>query len=106
METISLKVLISMLKSVDQNKVIKNGLFNFHSFRGNPTHLAVETGQSRTVLEILQDAENCIGVEFNGYKDGSYLMTENSYVYFSYYGSMDDQPHWLINFVNELFSED
>lgn len=106
METISLKVLIAMLNSVDQNKVIKNGLFNFHSFRGNPAQLAVELGQPRTVREILNDAENCVGVKFNGYKDGTYLMTENSYVYFSYYGTMDYYPNWLINFVNELFHED
>lgn len=101
--TIKLSSLIKMLESVPEDKVVVNALGNLHSFRGHPSHLAIYSCNQSTVKMMLSEFKNAIGKTFNGYKDGAYVMHEDTEVHFAHYGSMDEDPNIFINFVDNLF---
>jgi len=104
MSTITLGSFIKLLESVDSSKVVSMSLGNLHSFRGDPTHLAISSQSESTVQEMLNEARSAVGKEFISYKDGNYLMDLNTEIHFAFYGSMDECPEWFPMFVNKLFS--
>lgn len=104
--TITLKTLIKLIESVDQNKVIKVYLENPHSFRGDPSHLALSMGleSQKLVSDMLIEIKDIVGKTFEAYKDGQYTMTLDTQIHFAYYGSMDEYPETFIHFVESLFN--
>lgn len=102
--TITLKTLIKLIESVDQNKVIKVSLEKPHSFRGEPSHLALSMGSPKLVSDMLIEIKGIVGKTFDGYKDGKYKMTLDTQIHFAYYSSMDEYPENFINFVESLFN--
>lgn len=104
MSNITLGSFIKLLESADPEKVISRSLGNLHSFRGHPTQLAISAQSSSTVQEMLNEARAAVGEEFNGYKDGEYLMELHTKIHFAFYGSSDEHPEWFPSFVDQLFS--
>lgn len=101
--TFTLKTLIKMLESVDQEKKLKISLEGLHSFRLVPNELAVSIGNEKLVSEILEEFKSAVGTYFEGYKGGSYLININTPVHFSFKGSTDEYPHWAFSFLESLF---
>lgn len=104
MSNITLGSFIKLLESADPEKVIFRSLGNLHSFRGHPTQLAISAQSTSTVQEMLNEARAAVGEEFNGYKDGEYLMELHTKIHFAFYGSSDEHPEWFPSFVDQLFS--
>lgn len=78
--------LIEELKKHDPQKRVKNGFSNPHSWRGDYSGLAFEPAESVRVEEMLSSAVHALGSIFEGYKGGSYEMTEYSDVYLAKWG--------------------
>lgn len=58
-----------------------------HSYRGYYDDLAFETtSETRTVAEVLKEAEECLGACFEGYKGGEFRMGEDTPLWNAYYG--------------------
>lgn len=101
--TITLGAWIRLLESADQSKFVNSALVELHSFRGEPEHLAISVGSGSTVSDMLSEAKSAVGKTFVGYKDGEYLMTEDTPIHFAFKGSLDENPHWFCHCVNDIF---
>jgi hypothetical protein len=61
-----------------------------HSYRGYYTDLSFEPSDTvLSVVELLAVARGCMGVVFEGYKGGDYVMGALTPVWLSHYGSAD-----------------
>lgn len=59
-----------------------------HSYRGYYSDLAFETsGERMTAAHLLDTCRNALGVSFEGYKGGDFVMKENTPLWSASYGS-------------------
>ena len=73
----------------DFDKTLSPG--SFMSYRGYYVDLAIDTSHlKKTVREFLEQAKNCMGREFYGYKGGDYLMGEKTPLWVSEYGEASE----------------
>lgn len=58
------------------------------SYRGFYDQLAVgyDTGTDKTVGQFLEECRACVGAAFEGYKGGSYVMSDKTCVWVANYG--------------------
>jgi len=103
MSTITLGAFINLLKSADPEKYVSYSLGDLHSFRGEPLHLAIYHSNGATVKEMLDHAKEALGKTFQGYKGGEYVMHENTEIHFAHYGSIEEYPEQLAQFINSVF---
>ena len=69
---------------------VNNYTGEFMSYRGYYEHLALTVGSSQSkVSDVLEEARNCIGKEFEGYKGGDFIMSEDNFVFCSDYSYAD-----------------
>lgn len=66
--------LIAMLEKAPQDKPIKKGFGNPHSWRGVYSELAFEVVEDTTVGEMLEAAISADGETYSGWKGGEYTM--------------------------------
>ena|SRR6266700_3997321 len=85
--------LIKFLESYPPEQEIKFGFANPHSYRGYYHCLAFELEVETSIGKMLSEAKACKYATFMGYKGGAYLMTPETDVYLSHYGSsrLDDE---------------
>lgn len=103
MSTITLGAFINLLKSADPEKYVAHSLGGLHSFRGEPSNLAIYRTNGATVKEMLEHAKEALGQTFHGYKGGEHVMHENTEIHFAHHGSIDEYPEQLAQFINSVF---
>lgn len=84
--------LINLLKKYPRKTKIVN-ICNPHSYRGYYTDLAFEIGEGYcSVGEFLNMLENdCLGKEFEGYKGGLFVMSENTPLWIAESGELGEK---------------
>lgn len=85
-----LKSLIEYLKTQPRGKVVKSGFKNGHSYFATYDYLAFEPASDVTIGEMLEEAERCVGVTFDGYNGGRYKMTDLTDVFLAKKGEPGD----------------
>jgi len=76
----------------NSNKTLKVGFSYPHSYRGYYEQLSFEpTEKPQSVSDALVVVKRCIGLTFQGYKGGDYVMDENTECWFSFYGESGGQ---------------
>jgi len=83
---VNLGELITALEAVDPNKTVRHGFANPHSYRGDYMDLAFEPVQDTTVRAMLDAARSAVGVTFQGWKGGDFLMDADSWCWLSPHG--------------------
>ncbi len=83
----NLQELIDRLKSEDQNRKLKIGFNNPHSYRGYYYELAFEIVNNVRIGEMLSLARQSVGQCFNGYKGGLFTMDKDTLVHIASYGN-------------------
>ena len=78
--------LIDRLKEMDQSLEME-GIGAAHSYRGYYQDLAFSRCEKRSVADVLEDAKDCMGEMFEGYKGGEYYMVRDTPVWIANYGS-------------------
>lgn len=79
--------LIALLRTLPADRLVK-GLGGPDSYRGYYSDLAfAPTEETRTVGDLLLDAESCMGRVFEGYKGGEFPMHARTPLWVSRYGS-------------------
>lgn len=79
---ISLGELINRLKNEpNQQKRVKVGFNNPHSYRGFYEQLAFEVAHGKTVQDMLEEATSALGATYQGYKGGYFKMREYTEVW-------------------------
>ena len=79
--------LITALRAQPQDKKVRLGFCNPHSYRGFYDELAFEPLSDTTVGEMLTCAEKAVGSTYTGYKGGEYEMWPHTRVW------INDPPH-------------
>lgn len=70
----------------------------FDSYRGYYDQLALGTGQeAMKVAQLLAAARAAVGREYEGYKGGEYVMSEDTPVWFAEYGSWPGEAILSVN---------
>lgn len=82
--------LIDALKTLPQDKIVRWGFDNPHSWRGIYAELAFEPAENVTIGSMLACAKEALGKTYQGYKGGDFTMGEYTEVHFAYVGSSDD----------------
>lgn len=82
--------IIARLEREDPNRVLPIGFANPHSYRGYYDQLAFEPVADITVGDVLAAAKSAVGVTFEGYKGGEFLMTESTDCWISPHGESAD----------------
>lgn len=88
--------LIKRLSSMDPELEIKNIDGYLSSYRGIYRCLSIdwetdpEYNYKTTVKKFLEKCKAAVGAEFEGYKGGEYLMTEETPIWLSGYGECSD----------------
>jgi hypothetical protein len=82
--------IIERLEREDPLRVLPVGFTNPHSFRGDYCDLAFEPAQNIRVEDVLDAARSAVGATYEGWKGGSYTMTEHSRCWISYEGESSD----------------
>ena len=98
LEQLDLGELIEILEQEQKKspgRVVKLGIGEPHSWRGDYSELAFEPKKDVTIDKIVSDAKAARNSEFCGYKGGYYKMTENTYVYLDYWGESMGVPMCL-----------
>lgn len=84
---ITLGELLEWLEKQDQDQKVRYGFGEPHTDRGCYNDLAFEPVHETTIREMLGWAESCLGVAFEGYKGGEYVMDNSSFVLIGMWGS-------------------
>lgn len=79
--------LIDRLKQLPQDRVIAHGFDNPHSWRGDYSQLAFEPADHVTVGEMLKCAIAAKGASYEGWKGGTYQMSDYTDVYLAERGT-------------------
>lgn len=83
---LTLGELVDWLASKDPDMVVKDGLGEPHSDRGDYCGLSFEPVYETTIGDMLDNARFAIGKVFEGWKGGDFKMDEGSYVFIGEYG--------------------
>ena len=84
---LTLGQLIDRLKKMDPATEITPALSNPHSYRGYYSDLAFEPDGSRTTAaDLLILAQAALDQTFGGYKGGDFIMTDDTPLWFAFYG--------------------
>ena len=86
MGTATLEALISALEAAPADRVVRRGFKNPHSYRGYYEDLAFEPAENVTVGSMLEVARSAIDNTYEGYKGGTFRMSEWSTVWLAWYG--------------------
>ena len=78
--------LIAALEEADQSLVVPDGFSRPHSYRGYYDQLAFEPARNVTVAHMLSEAKSALGMTFEGYKGGDFVMRECTEVWIAEYG--------------------
>lgn len=78
--------------AADGDKVWRIGLGEAHSWRGDYSQLAFEPVFDTTTQRMLDEAIECIGKEFTGYKGGDYVMRAETPCWIDNYGCWSRVP--------------
>ena len=79
--------LIELLKEQDQDKKVRYGFGNPHSWRGSYDELAFEPVENTSVGEMLSQALAAEDNIYEGWKGGEFKMTSSTTVNIEYKGS-------------------
>ncbi len=82
-----LEDLIKFLEKLDQDKIVKFGFGEPHSFRGYYQDLAFDRVDNARIGDMLSFAKGAIGKTFTGYKGGEYTMEAFTDVWISNEGT-------------------
>ena len=77
-------------KCENKNRVLKKGLGNPNSWRGNYDELAFDIVENITIQEMINCAKDCICKKFRGYKGGDYIFNESTTINIESYGDWTD----------------
>lgn len=93
--------LITHLENVPQERIIKHGFSNPHSYRGYYDELAFEPTENISVADMLEAARSALNNTFEGYKGGYYKMDEYTNVWLSNYGEASEESigPTLLNYI-------
>lgn len=83
--------LIKHLESLPQKTVLKKGIHEPHSYRGDYSCLAFEPCENQKVKDCLRIVRGCLSCDFIGYKGGLYVMTKDTTCHLSEYGEAEDE---------------
>lgn len=87
MKQLTLKEYIAILEKLeDKDRILNLGLGFPNSYRGIYKDLAFELTPFISIKEMLEEARDCIGKIFGGYKGGEFCMDENSLLWIAEYG--------------------
>ncbi len=89
-----LKEVIAILEKYPQDKVCKYGFGEADSYRGFYERIAFEPKSFVTVGQMLTEAKKAVGVTFNGYKGGEYVMDGETLVHIAPYGCTDYKENY------------
>jgi hypothetical protein len=84
--------LIETLEAIEDKARVVTGFGKPHSYRGYYTDLSFgadwsDNSDECTVAELLERARGCMGVIFEGYKGGEYVMGAVTPIWLANYGS-------------------
>ena len=82
----TLDELIEALEAEPADKVMKVGLTEPHSWRGDYIEVAFEPSPPMTVGEVLPIVKSAVGTTYQGWKGGDYTMKEYTAVHLDYQG--------------------
>lgn len=82
----TLRELITELKTYDPKTLLPMGLGSPHSYRGFFDQLGFAPVRNTTIGKMLEEAEGCVGKSFQGYKGGNYKMEHDTDVWMSTWG--------------------
>lgn len=101
-----LKKLIAFLEQQNQEKIVRFGFNNPHSYRGIYAELAFEPAENITVGEMLACAKAALGNTYMGYKGGNFVMDEYTECWLSPYSMGDGETlgPTLLNYMIGAFS--
>jgi len=74
----------------DQDAVFKIGFNRPTSWRGSYDELAFQPAKNVPLKMMLEEAEDCLGKTFEGYKGGSYTMDYKTPINIDIYGDWSD----------------
>ena len=77
---------IDNLKKVPKGTIFTKGFNKPHSYRGSYYELAVQPASNIKVEDMINDLEDVLDTQLEGYKGGEFLMHYNVDVYLSHYG--------------------
>lgn len=86
-----LKDLIEFLEKHPEEKRVKTGFGNPHSYRGHYYELAFEVIENTTVGEMLESAKSALGETYQGYKGGNFQMNEYTDCHLAKYGCCGEE---------------
>lgn len=103
---ITLGELVQQLAQEPQDRVLRNGFHNPHSYRGDYCHVAFEPRLDVKIGDMLRDASSAIGETYEGWKGGLYKMDTDTGVYLAYTGSCGEElGHTLLNYMLKDYEE-
>jgi len=82
--------IIERLEKESQDKVIKNGFNNPHSYRGDYYELGVEPKENTSIKELLTCLKEALDSTYTGWKGGDFTMDRYVDVYIAYEGTCGD----------------
>lgn len=87
----TLKEYIEILESVkNKEKVLAKGLGSPHSWRGSYDELSFDIVENISIQDMFDQAKECIGRKFTGYKGGDYIFDDSTPINIDYYGDWSD----------------
>jgi hypothetical protein len=100
----NLENLINFLENENQEKIVKLGIHNPQSYRGDYEQLAFEPIANISCKEMLKEARSALGRIFCGWKGGEFQMHEETTVNIAKRGECGEEiGEILLNYMFEKY---